>query len=82
MLLEQAVQTEIHSAKGRADVVVEADDYIYIFEFKRDGSAEEALAQIEEKGYAGPYKADRRKIYQIGVNFNSEERTIDGWEYR
>ena len=80
MLLGQYVQAEIHSAKGRADCIVETDDYVYIFEFKRDGSVDEALAQIEEKGYAVPYAADRRRLYKIGVNFDSEERMLSGWK--
>ena len=80
MLLGQFVQTEIHSAKGRADVIVETDDYIYIFEFKRDKSADEALEQIESQGYALPYKADKRTLLKVGVNFNSRERTIDDWK--
>lgn len=80
MLLGQFVQTEIHSAKGRADVIVETESYVYIFEFKRDESADAALAQIEEKHYARPYMADSRKLILIGANFNSEERTLDEWK--
>ncbi|MBR1635356.1 MAG: ATP-binding protein [Lachnospiraceae bacterium] len=80
MLLGQFVVTEWHSAKGRADCVVETDDYVYLFEFKRDKSAEEALKQIEDSGYAKPYAADGRTLLKVGVNFNSSERTIDGWE--
>ena len=52
LLLGQFVRVEQHSAKGRADCIVETDAYVYIFEFKRDDSAENALAQIEELGYA------------------------------
>lgn len=80
MLLGQYVQTEIHSAKGRADCIVETDDYVYVFEFKRDGSADEALAQIEEKGYAVPYMADKRRLYKIGANFDSKERILAEWK--
>lgn len=80
MLLGQFVMTEIHSSKGRADCIVETDDYVYIFEFKRDKSAAEALRQIEDSGYAKPYASDKRKLIKIGANFNSRERTIDGWE--
>ena len=79
LLLGQFVQVEQHSAKGRADCVVETKNSVYIFEFKRDSSAEEALKQIEEKGYDSPYSADSRAIYKIGVNFNSEKCNIDGW---
>ena len=60
--------------------MVETPNYIYIFEFKRDGSAEEALKQIEDMGYAREYAADGRKIYQIGCNFASKTGTIDGWK--
>ena len=53
-----------------------------MFEFKRDGSAEEALKQIEDMGYAREYAADGRKIYQIGCNFSSKTGTIDGWKMK
>ncbi len=82
MLLGQYTLTELHSAKGRADCIVETDDLVYIFEFKRDKSAEEALRQIEEMGYAKPYAADRRRLLKIGVTFDSKERSISGWEVR
>lgn len=61
-------------------MIVETDDHVFIFEFKRDKSADEALAQIEEKAYEKPYAADPRKLYKIGVNFNSKERTLDEWK--
>ena len=79
MLLGQYTMTEIHSAKGRADCIVETDDYVYIFEFKRDKSAEEALKQIEDMDYAKPYVADKRTLIKIGVNFDSKERNLSGW---
>ena len=62
--------------------MVETQNYIYIFEFKRDGSAEEALKQIEDMGYAREYAADGRKIYQIGCKFSSKTGTIDGWKMK
>jgi len=80
MLLGQYTFTEIHSAKGRADCIVETDDYVYIFEFKRDKSAKEALQQIEDMGYAKPYMTDQRTLLKIGVNFDSKDRNISGWE--
>ncbi len=80
MLLGQFVQAEVHGAKGRADCVVETKDFVYLFDFKRDKSAGEALRQIKERSYALPYAADKRKLLRIGVNFSPEERTIDGWE--
>ncbi len=73
---------EKQQSEGRVDCVVETPNYIYIFEFKRDGSAEEALKQIEDMGYAREYAADGRKIYQIGCNFSSKTGTIDGWKMK
>ena len=53
---------------------------LYIFEFKMDGSADEALQQIEQKGYAKPYATDPRHVLRIGMNFSSETRTIAEWK--
>ena len=73
---------EKQQSEGRVDCVVETQNYIYIFEFKRDGLAEEALKQIEDMGYAREYAADSRKFYQIGCNFSSKTGTIDGWKMK
>ena len=70
---------EKQNSRGRADIIVESDNDIYIFEFKLDGSAEEALEQIENKQYALPYLQDKRKLHKIGVNISSSTRTVDGW---
>lgn len=78
-LMGQYVDTEVKSAAGRADVVVKLQDVIYVFEFKMDGSAEEALAQINSKGYAIPYQTEHRRVVKIGVNFDSTTRTIGDW---
>lgn len=79
-LLGQFVQCELHTYMGRIDCVLETERYIYIFEFKRDASSDEALKQIEDRHYADPYAADPRKLYKIGVDFNSETRQIDDWK--
>ena len=79
-MMGKYARTEVHSAKGRADCILETDDYVYVFEFKRDVSAAEALKQIEEQGYAAPYSTDKRKLFKIGVNFSSTERNITEWE--
>ena len=70
------VYTEKQQSEGRVDCIVETPNYIYIFEFKLDGTADEALAQIEEKGYARPYEADKRKLFKVGTVFSSETGTI------
>jgi len=72
-------QSEVNTSKGCLDCILFAPKQIFIIEFKVDESAEKALAQINEKGYAEPYRTDGRPIVKIGVNFSSEERTIEGW---
>ena len=74
-----AVYTEKVQSRGRVDCIVETPEYVYIFEFKLDGSAEEALRQIEEKGYALEYASDGRKLYKVGAVFSSETGTIVEW---
>ena len=76
MISFYTVFIEKEQSQGRVDCIVEVPDYVYIFEFKLDGSTQEALRQIEEKGYARPYAADPRKLFRIGINFSSETGTI------
>ncbi len=73
-------QVERTTSSGRIDVVIQTKDYIYVMELKLDGSADEALQQIEDKGYAAPFAMDSRKLYKIGVNFSSETRGIESWK--
>ena len=73
------VLTEKEQSEGRVDCIVETTKYVYIFEFKLDGTAAEALQQIDTKGYARPYEADTRQVYKIGVNFSSETGTVAEW---
>ena len=67
-------------SQGRVDCIVETPEYVYIFEFKLDGTADEALAQIEDRGYARPYAADPRTVFRIGAGFSSETSTISDWK--
>lgn len=78
-LMGQYVDAEVKSAIGRADVVVKMKEAVYVFEFKFDGTPEEALAQIDSKQYAVPYQADGRRVVKVGVNFDSATRTIGKW---
>jgi len=72
-------QVEYHTSNGRIDLVLQTPDYIYVMEFKLHGTAEEALQQINEKGYALPFEKDPRTLYKIGVSFSPETRNIDKW---
>lgn len=73
------VNVEYHTSRGRIDLVLQTDRYIYIMEFKLDGTAEEAMRQIEEKQYALPFALDERELFKIGVNFDNKTRNIAGW---
>ena len=73
---------EKETSQGRIDCVLECPDYVYIFEFKLNSTAEIALKQIDEKGYALPYAADKRKIYNVGISFSSETGTVNDFAYK
>jgi hypothetical protein len=73
------VQSEVHSSRGRADAVVQTLTDIFIFGFKFNKTAQEALDQIYNKKYADKYRASNKPITGIGLNFNATERQIDGW---
>ena len=72
-------EVERTTSRGRMDIVMKTKDYIYVMELKLDGTADEALRQIDDKGYAEPFKTDGRQIYKIGVSFSSETRGIEEW---
>ena len=74
------VESEVKSAVGRADIVIKTETHIYVFELKLDGSAEDALKQIDSKGYLVPYRTDGRKVVKVGVNFDSASRTVRDWK--
>ena len=73
------VNVEYHTNDGRIDLVLQTDKFIYIMEFKLNGTAEEALQQINDKHYALPFEMDSRKLFKIGVNFSAETRNIEKW---
>ena len=78
-LLNSKVDTEVKSVLGRADVVIKTKNDIYVLELKVDDTVENALSQIDSKGYAIPYEADGRTITKCGVTISSEARNIVHW---
>ena len=78
-LMGAYIKVEEDSAVGRADAVLHFPDAVYVFELKFDGSAEDAIKQIDDKGYLIPYSAEGKQLYKIGVNYDSEQRTISDW---
>ncbi len=73
------IQAEYHTSNGRIDLLIGTDQYVYIIELKFEGSAEEALAQINAKNYALPFAIDGRKIIKVGANVCKETRNVDAW---
>ncbi|GHV14999.1 hypothetical protein AGMMS49938_12200 [Fibrobacterales bacterium] len=72
-------EAQVHTAVGRIDAVLKIDDYIYVIELKVNGTAEEALAQINDKNYALSYDTDGKKVIKIGIEFDYEKRNIGRW---
>ena len=79
-LMGEYVETERATSNGRIDILIKTKDYVYVIEIKTDSTPDEALAQIEERGYARPFADDPRRIFKIGVNFSTANRRIDGWK--
>ena len=73
------MRVEEDSAIGWADAVVHMPDAIYVFELKYDGSADDAIKQIDDKGYLIPYSANGKRLFKVGVNYDSQQRTIGDW---
>lgn len=73
------VKAKYHTSEGRIDLILQTDQFVYIMEFKLDGTAEEAIKQINDKHYAQAFNADKRKLYKIGINFSNKTRNIERW---
>ena len=78
-MLNSTVDTEVKSILGRADVVIKTKTNIFVLELKVDDTVENALAQIDDKGYAIPYEADGRTVTKCGVSISSEYSNITHW---
>jgi hypothetical protein len=74
-------RSEVHTSDGRMDSLVEIRNFVYCFEFKLDKTADEALAQIDTKEYLLPWTGSGKKLFKVGVNFDSEKRNIGDWKY-
>lgn len=74
------ILVEEDSVIGRADAVLRMPDTIYVMELKFDKTAEEALKQIDDKGYLIPYSADGKRMVKVGINYDSQKRTIGEWK--
>ena len=73
------ISAEEPSAKGRADLVLKMPKTIYVIEIKYDKPVEEALSQIDQRGYARKYDLDGRRVVKLGIVFSSAERNVSSW---
>lgn len=78
-MLNIYVRTQVKCAGGRADMVVHMPDAIYVVELKINGTAQEALDQINSRRYAIPYSTSGKKVVKVGVSFSMETKTIEDW---
>jgi len=74
------VTAEVSTAQGRIDMVLKTTNDIFIFEFKINKSADDALKQIHQKAYYTQFKLDKRPITLVGVNFDTHLRKITDWK--
>ena len=74
-------RSEVRQAAGRIDALTVTQNFVYCFEFKLDKSADEALAQIDTKEYLLPWYGSGKKLFKVGVNFDSEKRNVGEWKY-
>ena len=78
-MLNIYVRTQVKTIRGRADVVIQMPDAIYVLELKINGTAKEALDQINSRAYAIPYQTDSRRVVKAGIRFSTETLTIEDW---
>ena len=76
------IDVEYNTSEGFIDSVVKTRDYIYVIELKLNGTAEDAMRQIEEKHYASPFATDVRRLYRLGIGFSKATGTVDSYEIR
>lgn len=73
------VQAEYRTSYGRIDLLITTENYIYVIEIKLNGTAEEALAQINDKEYTLPFTADKRQVVKVGAHVSREKRNLENW---
>ncbi len=78
-MLDVYAKTQVKCAGGRIDMVAYMPDTVYVFELKVNGTAADALKQIDTKGYAIAYQTDGRNVVKVGVSFSTESKTIKDW---
>ena len=75
-----SIKAEVQHNKGRVDLIAEVEAFIYLMEFKLDGTSSDAIEQIKTREYATTYKNSEKTVFLVGVNFSKEERNVESWE--
>lgn len=78
-LLGMDVDAEYHTSEGSIDIVIKTSAYIYLIELKINGTAEDAIKQINERQYSAPFASDSRKLIKLGIGFAENTHTIDSY---
>ena len=78
-LIGMDVEAEYHTSEGSIDILIKTKSYIYIIELKINGTAEDALTQINEKRYSEPFSTDGRRLIKMGIGFALESHAIDSY---
>ena len=80
LLSDYFTDVEVHTPRGRVDMVMRSPDTLYLFELKLNKDAATAMKQINLKDYASKFALCNLPIVKVGINFDSEQRTISDWE--
>lgn len=78
-LIGLRIDAEVHTNAGRIDCVIDLAERTFLFEFKLNKSAAEALQQIKDHNYARKYRLAGKPITLIGANFDTQTRTVIEW---
>ena len=78
--MNMSIKAEVQHNKGRVDLIAEVEAFIYLMEFKLDGTSSDAIEQIKNREYAAAYENSTKKVFLVGVNFSKEERNVESWE--
>ncbi|MEY4905362.1 MAG: hypothetical protein RLZZ292_3177, partial [Bacteroidota bacterium] len=73
------VESEVHTARGRADAIVKTPTHIYIFEFKLNRSPNAAMVQLKQRNYASKFRSTGKEIIGIGLNFSQKTKNFGKW---
>lgn len=79
-MLGLRINVEVSTNEGRIDAVMILADQVFLFEFKLDSSADDALQQIKDNHYYQKYQLSAKPITLIGANFDSKERRVTDWK--